>query len=199
MHPTTLRTEAFAAVLGLLTLLRGKPNGADYFDPSPRGVAGSFIALIVSGAIMIGFFSFASAQQQAGMGSLGTLLIDMLGYAAQIGIAYAAFGLFDRQNRFLAYLTADNWVTALFVIVLIAASVIAAFGGAMMLGPAAGNTITSMILVIWIVLIVCRLILAVNILRFVVGLTAGQLILVIVGQVVALVFSIGILGGVMGV
>lgn len=179
---TTLLDELKAAGRGCLALLIGDRQASSYFDFSLRGLVGSFIAfLLVSAAtafLVPLLLGGGNPPGEATRGIISTLLL--------LAVKDGASWLFLRQNGrldgFVPLLVADNWVNVFGAVI---GAIVAAVAG------------PSDILLLGMGLVV--IIVEVNIARLIVTLSAWQIALFIVVQLVAssvgvfLLFAFGIL------
>jgi hypothetical protein len=107
--PTTIIDETIAAARGVASLLVGDRRAAGHFDFSPRGVVGSFIALLVALAVGV-YMPLPVGDDAAAMpSSTQEVLIDGLVFALQLGVAALLLRLLKRQDGFVPYLVAGNW------------------------------------------------------------------------------------------
>lgn len=194
MAQTSLNTEARMAFRGTLALLRARQDAGGYFDPSLRGLVGSFIGLVIATGLMIAFFSLGASVSEAGASPFHMLVTDVAAYGAQTGVGWVMLGMFGARERFIHYLCADNWISALIVFALVVGSLAATFGGALVFGPSGGNAITALVLTIWFGLLGARVWLSIGVLRIIAGLSGGQVAGVIIAQIVAMFLVLGLLG-----
>lgn len=196
MAGSSLAQEALDAWHGTLRLMGGKPEAPGYFDMSRRGLYGSFIALILSGAAMGALLAYGEGQAEAPPGdSLFSLFVDVAAYGAQVLVAWIAFGVFGRRERFEPFLVVDNWVSAISVVALIAVTVGGALGALTLVGPTGGEAAANAVLIGWLVVVLARLALLANTLRLVVGLSGGRIAITIAGQLLAILMIMGLITG----
>jgi hypothetical protein len=172
----TFLEEATDAARGVWALLLGRSDAARYFDFSPRGIVGSFIALVLAAAVSIFGPQVLGVPAPAGAATSAAILAALL-FAIQIGAAYVVLQVMGRLDGFTPYLVADNWVN-LFVS-LFGAVCIVIFGGDVML----------------LVIGLMSIIIEINIARRIVTLAPAQVAIFIVAQVAAQLIGLLLLGG----
>ena len=159
-----------AAGRGVMGLLVGDRQAGSYFDLSNRGLAGSFIALLLITAlnavlpIVLGSESESIARN---------VLTVVLLFVLQIGFSIIVLRQVNRMDGLVPYLVADNWAT--FFLTLVSAALAAA-------GFANDFTL--------IVLGVIVIIVEVNIARLIVTLPPLQIAMFLIAQLVGV--SIGL-------
>ena len=171
--------EARNAARGAWALVLGRQDAAQYFDFSPRGLIGSFIALVLAVAVSVFGPQFLGVPSPSGAGASMTLLAALV-LALQIGAAYVVLNKLGRLDGFLPYIVADNWVN--FYVSLIGALGIVVLGGS-----------DIMLLVVGIVSIIVEI----NIARRIVTLAPMQIAIFIVAQIAAQLLGLLVLGGVL--
>lgn len=161
---------------GSWRILIGRRDASTYFTTDMRGLVSSFIALLFS----VGFTLAMSAmvpQAEGMLSSFAVFFTNAVLYAMLVAASWVTLRLLGFLDRFVAYLTADNWVNAVISVVLA------------LLGPIlAGND--GMLVVALIVGLVARI----NIARLVVGLKAWGVVALIVGQAVGMMIGLMIVG-----
>jgi hypothetical protein len=170
---TTIVEEMTAAARGVLALIVGNRRAADYFDFSPRGLAGSFVAFLAVTAInaMLPPLLGASGPQASVFRSVASVAIL---FAFQIAFSVIALRQLKRLDGFVPYLVADNWAT-FFVTIVSTVLVMMGFGGDLA------------IIVIGILVIIIEI----NIARLIVTLSPLQIAIFLIAQLVGV--SIGLL------
>ena len=159
-----------AAGRGVIGLLIGDRQAGSYFDLNHRGLAGSFIALLLITAlnavlpIVLGSESESIARN---------VLTVVLLFVLQIGFSIIVLRQVNRMDGLVPYLVADNWAT--FFLTLVSAALAAA-------GFANDFTL--------IVLGVIVIIVEVNIARLIVTLPPLQIAMFLIAQLVGV--SIGL-------
>ena len=142
----------------------GRPDALSRFDFSQRGLAGSFIALIVAFVVFTAITEMGAAARQT-MSPAGQLFIT--------GTLIAA--------RFIA------------VGGLVGVTFCVAFAGALMLGPTAGETLVAIILTLWAAIAIATFIAEINILRIIAGLRGSEVVMVLAAQLFAMILAVFIL------
>lgn len=189
---STLLEEAGRAVGGMLRLVLGRRDATSRFDFSQRGLAGSFIALIVAFVVFTAITGMGAAVRQT-MSPTGQLFIIGTLVAARFVALRISLPRLDALHAFRPVMVASNWVNAIAVGGLVAATFCLAFVGALMLGPTAGETLVAIILTLWVAIAIATFVAEVNILRLVAALGGGEIVMVLAAQVFALILAIFIL------
>jgi uncharacterized membrane protein len=83
-------------------------------------------------------------------------------------------------------MVASNWASAILFAAIVPITFGTAFIGALVLGPASGNTLVSFILTLWAALSLALVVIEVNILRIVARLRATEIVLALAGQLFAI-------------
>ena len=188
----TLLEEAGRAVGGMLRLVLGRRDATSRFDFSQRGLAGSFIALIVAFVVFTAITGMGAAVRQT-MSPTGQLFIIGTLVAARFVALRISLPRLDALHACRPVMVASNWVNAIAVGGLVAATFCLAFVGALMLGPTAGETLVAIILTLWVAIAIATFVAEVNILRLVAALGGGEIVMVLAAQVFALILAIFIL------
>jgi len=155
--------EVLSAARGVAGLVVGDRSASRRFDPTPHGLVGSFIGLLVVTAI--------SAYLPVLLGQKGALLRAIAGYALLFACQAACSGIvlaqLKRLDGFVPYLVADNWASVFVTI------------GATLLGLAGlDGELLSLPLAVLVIVI------AVNIARLVVVLPPLQVAMFVIAQLV---------------
>lgn len=174
---STFLQEARDAARGTWALVLGRQDAARFFDFSPRGVVGSFIALVISIGITVFGPQLMGVPSQQGVAGSMALLTGLL-LVMQIGAAYIVLQMMGRADGFMPYLVADNWVNA-YVSLAGAVSVILLGGSDVML----------------LIMAILAIVVEVNIARRIVTLAPMQIVIFIVAQVGANFIGLLFLGG----
>jgi hypothetical protein len=170
---TTLFEELTAAGRGVLALIVGDRRASDYFDFSRRGLAGSFIALLIAQLIAAYGPILLGERPAPGVITKAMIMVAIL-FAAQVGCSAIVLRQIGRLDGLGPYLVADNWAT--FYITLLSAILSQiGFGGEVAL------------FVIGILVIVVEI----NIARVIVTLSALQIAMFLIAQLVGV--SIGLI------
>jgi hypothetical protein len=171
---STFIEEMMAAGRGVIGLLTGDRQAGTYFDLSQRGLAGSFIALLLITAlnavlpIVLGSESESIAR--------GVITVVLL-FGLQLGFSMIVLRQVNRMDGLIPYLVADNWAT--FFLTLVSAALAAA-------GLANDFTL--------IVLGVIVIIVEVNIARLIVTLPPLQIAMFLIAQLVGVSIGLVIIG-----
>jgi len=159
-----------AAGRGVLALFVGNRQAGGYFDLTPRGLAGSFIALLLVSVLNAAMPTIMGIEDDS---ITRALLVVAILFAMQLGFAAIVLRQVRRQDGFLPYLVADNWAT--FFLTLISTALVAA-------GLANDFTLVALGVVVIVV--------EVNIARLIVTLTPLQIAMFLIAQMVGV--SIGL-------
>jgi hypothetical protein len=173
-RPTFLE-ELMAAGRGVIALLTGDRKAAGFFDLSQRGLATSFIALLIAVAIRAFLPIVVSQVHDSALSSVAQYAIL---FVAQLGFTLIVLNQIKRMDAFASYLIADNWVT-FFLTLILAALVAAGLGGDV-------DTADGIAIVFGIILIIIE----VNIGRLVMGLPPLQIAMLIIAQIVGLLIGV---------
>lgn len=166
--------EAANASRGCIALITGKRDASIYFDFSQRGLVGSLIAALVAillagfGPVLVGLDLPAGTATQS-------VVVNAVLFVAQAGMAAIVLRQMGRQDGFIPYLVASNWVTLLSAVLLLISTL---FGG---IG-----------LVILLAIAVMALLTFINIGRFIVTLAPLQIGLLFISQAVGVFLALGI-------
>ncbi len=166
--------ELMAAGRGVIGLLIGNRQAGSYFDISRRGLAGSFIALLIIVAIATYLPILTIKDHDSAVVALGQYGIF---YALQLGCTVIVLRQIKRLDALNAYLVGDNWISFFVSLIVLA---LGAFG----LG---GDVFTT------IVFGIVGLVLEVNLCRIILQLPPVQIALLIVAQAVGLLIAGGII------
>ncbi|MCW5722604.1 MAG: hypothetical protein KIS86_15815 [Devosia sp.] len=172
--PQTFIDEALNAARGFVALVAGKHNAAAFFDFSPRGLVGSLIAVLVAvlvagfGPMLLGIPVPAGAPTQS-------IIVNGLLFAAQAGMAWIVLRQMGRQDGFVPYLVATNWVTLASGLLLLLSTVFGEMGLVLLLG-----------------VVIVALLTFVNIGRFIVTLSPLQIGLLFISQAVGVFLALGV-------
>lgn len=166
--------EAAHAVSGTIALVTGKRDASTYFDFSQRGLVGSLIAVLVAmllagfGPLVLGFDVERGAATQS-------IVVNAVLFVAQAAMAYLVLRQMGRQDGFIPYLVASNWVTLLSAVLLLVSTMFGEVGLILLLGIAIVAILTF-----------------VNIGRFIVTLAPLQIALLFVSQAVGVFLALGV-------
>jgi hypothetical protein len=171
---STFVEEMMAAGRGVIGLLTGDRQAGSYFDLSNRGLAGSFIALLLITAL--------NAVLPIILGSEGDsitrgVVTVVLLFALQLGFSVIVLRQVNRMDGLVPYLVADNWAT--FFLTLISAAL-----------AAAGLANDLSLIVLGVVVIIVE----VNIARLIVTLPPLQIAMFLIAQLVGVSIGLAVIG-----
>lgn len=189
---STLVKEAGWAIGGAWRLVLGRRDALNWFDFSQRGLAGSFIPLVLAFVVFTGFTGMGAAAGPT-LSPAGQLFICGALIAARFVALRLVLPRLDALHAFRPIMVASNWTNAIAVGGLVMVTFCVAFVGALILGPAAGETLVSMILTVWATIAIAAILAEINILRLVAGLNGGEVIMVLGAQIVTLIVAVFIL------
>lgn len=166
--------EAASAIRGCVALITGKRDASAYFDFSQRGLVGSLIATVVAvmlagfGPVLFGIHMPAGAATQS-------VIVNGVLFVAQAGMAALVLRQMGRQDGFIPYLVASNWVTLVSAVLLLISTLFGQVGIVLLLGIA-----------------IVALLTFINIGRFIVTLAPLQIAALFVSQAVGVFLALGI-------
>ncbi len=172
---STFLEELMAAGRGVIGLLVGDRKAGGAFDFSYRGLAGSFIALLVVTALNAVLPVMLGQRDPGGIGR--TVIIVAILFVLQLAFSAIVLRQLKRLDGLVPYLVADNWAT--FFVSLIAAAISAA--------GINGDPVT-------IVFVIVGIIIQVNIARLIVTLAPLQIAMFIVAQLVGVLIGLVLIG-----
>lgn len=176
----TFLEELTAAVQGCIALVTGKRDAPSYFDFSQRGLLGSLIAVVI-GVAIAGFGPLLVGVPLPQGAATQSIIVNAVLFLAQAGTAYIALRQMGRQDGFLPYFVASNWVT-----LVSAALLLLSF----LLGP------LGMFVLLAVVIIAIATF--INIGRLIVTLTPVQIGVLFVSQAVGVFLALGIVAVLLG-
>lgn len=163
-----------AAGRGVVGLLMGDRQAGAYFDFSPRGLAGSFIALFLVTALNAVLPIILGSENESITHNVITVALL---FALQLGFTVIVLRQVGRLDGLTPYLVADNWAT--FFLTLISAAIAAA---------GLANDVTLVMLGIVVIFI------EVNIARLIVTLPPLQIAMFIIAQLVGVSIGLALIG-----
>jgi hypothetical protein len=175
-RPSHIFEEMLAAARGIAAVAVGDRRAASFFDFSPRGLAGSFIAFLVATAFSA-YLPNLTGGPSAGIPTSRLVLMAGLLFAVQLGFSALVLRQLKRLDGFVPYLVADNWATFYVTVV---SSLLTLFG---LSSDAAVLLIGILVLVI-----------EINIGRLVVGLNGWQIAMLLVAQLVGVGLGLLLVG-----
>ncbi len=171
---STFVEEMMTAGRGVIGLLMGDRAAGNFFDLSNRGLAGSFIALLLITALNAVLpIILGSESDSITRGVVTVVLLFVL----QVGFSVIVLRQVNRMDGLVPYLVADNWAT--FFLTLVSAALAAA-------GLANDFTL--------IVLGVVVIIVEVNIARLIVTLPPLQIAMFLIAQLVGVSIGLAVVG-----
>lgn len=179
-QPLSFAQEATYAANGSWRLLIGRREAPGYFSKDMRGLVSSFIALLLSVAVTLVFNAFV-APPETTLTSFDLFFSNAVLYLVLTGASWVALRILDVADKFVAYLSVDNWVNAILSVVL------AVLG---LVNPA-GDIVLFLALV-------AGLAARINNARLVVGLRAGGIVVLMVGQAIGVLIGLMMVGAILG-
>lgn len=177
---TTFLDELMSAARGCLALVVGNRQAPSFFDFSQRGLVSSLIATVI-GIALAGFGPMLTGIPLPPGAATQSVVVNGVLFVAQAVTAMIALRTMGRQDGFIPYLVASNWVTLASAIVLLAST---------LLGP------TGMIVLVAVAIL--ALATFVNIGRFIVTLTPLQIGLLFVSQAVGVFLALAVVAVFLG-
>lgn len=168
--------EMVAAARGIAAVAIGDRRAASFFDFSPRGLAGSFIAFLIATACSA-YLPNLTGGASAGVPTSRLVLMAGLLFAVQLGFSALVLRQLNRLDGFVPYLVADNWATFFVTAV---SSLLTLFG--------LSSDVT--VLVIGVLVLVIEI----NIGRLVVGLNGWQIAMLLIAQLVGVGLGLLLVG-----
>lgn len=172
--------ETRSAIVGSLRLIAGRRDAPGYFFTDLRGLASSFIALLVSVAVTF-VFSALVAPEGAGGSTFAALIQNALLYAGIMGGSWVVLRLTGLSEKFVAFVTVENWVNAIVSVVLAVVALV---------------TLSAELILI--LAVVIGFLARINNARLVVGMKAGQIVMLIVVQTIGMMIALLVVGAVFG-
>lgn len=176
----TLLEETRSAFAGTWRLIVGRRDAPGYFFTDMRGLASSFIALLVSVAVTF-LITALVAPAGSGISTFAALVQNALLYAGIMSASWVVLRLTGLTERFMAFVTVENWVNAL---VSIALAVVA--------------LVTVSAELILLLAVVIGFLARINNARLVVGMKAGQIVMLIVVQTIGMLIALLAVGALYG-
>ena len=163
-----------AAGRGVISLLVGDRQAGSYFDFSRRGLAGSFIALLLITALNAILPIILGNEAES---ITRNVVMVVLLFVLQLGCSAIVLRQIGRLDGLVPYLVADNWATFFLTLVMSAIA-------------AAGFTSDFTLVVLAVVVIFVE----VNIARLIVTLPPLQIAMFIIAQLVGVTIGLGLIG-----
>ena len=177
---TSFLDELKAATRGCVALLVGNRQAASYFDFSQRGLVSSLIAAVIAVGLA-GFGPLLIGVPMPSGAATESVIVNGLLFVVQALTAYIALRQMGRQDGFIPYLVASNWITLASAVLLLLST---------LLGP-----IGIAVLVLVVILALTSFI---NIGRFIVTLTPMQIGLLFLSQAVGVFVALGFIAVLIG-
>jgi hypothetical protein len=171
---STFIEEMMAAGRGVIGLLTGDRQAGSYFDLSERGLAGSFIALLLVTALNAVLPIMLGSEGESI--TRGVVMVALL-FVLQLGFSIIVLRQIGRMDGVVPYLVSDNWAT--FFLTLVSAALSAS-------GLANDLTLIALGVVVIIV--------EVNIARLIVTLPPLQIAMFIIAQLVGVAIGLVLIG-----
>ena len=172
---STFIEEMMAAGRGVIGLLTGDRNAGSYFDLGQRGLAGSFIALLLVTGLNAVLPTILGANDSGGI-FRGVLMVALL-FGLQVAFSAIVLRQLKRLDGLVPYLVADNWAT--FFLTLISGAIAAA---------GVANDFTLIVLGIIVIIV------EVNIARLIVTLSPLQIAMFLIAQLVGVSIGLALIG-----
>jgi hypothetical protein len=118
---------------GAWRMMTGRPDGLDMLDLSVDGFWNSFFAIVIAfPALVVGWVSAANGLGGESLGGRVSVLvrlgmIDMLTWIVPIALLAAVARPFGIAHRFVPYVVATNWASALFIWIMLPPAVVNLF------------------------------------------------------------------------
>jgi hypothetical protein len=177
---TTFLDELMAAARGCVALLIGNRQAPSYFDFSQRGLIGSLIAVTIA-IDLAGFGPRLTGIDLPPGAATQSIIVNAALFVAQALTAFVALRQMGRQDGFIPYLVASNWVTLASALLLLAST---------LLGPAGVSILVRVVIL--------ALATFINIGRFIVTLTALQIGILFISQAVGVFLALAVVAVILG-
>ena len=129
----TFLEETRTAVQGCIALILGRADAPAHFDFSQRGLVGSLIAVVV-GLAIAGFGPFLAGAALPAGAATQSIIVNAALFVAQAGTAYIALRQMGRQDGFLPYMVASNWITLVSAVLLLLSLLLGPVGVIVLIG-----------------------------------------------------------------
>lgn len=177
---TTFLDELKLAGRGCVALVLGKREASTYFDFSERGLVGSLIATVIAIALA-GFGPLLIGAPLPPGAATQSIVVNAALFVAQAATAFVALRQMGRQDGFVPYLVATNWVTLASAVLLLLSTI---------LGPAG--------IMILVLVVIVALATFINIGRFIVTLTGLQIGILFISQAVGVFLALAVVAVLLG-
>ncbi|WP_240232096.1 hypothetical protein [Devosia lacusdianchii] len=180
-QPTaTFLDEVMTAARGCVALVIGNRQAPSYFDFSQRGLIGSLIAVVIA----IGLAGFGPMLIGANLPpgtATQSIIVNAALFLAQAGTGFVALRQMGRQDGFVPYMVASNWVTLASAVLLLLSTLLGALG-----------------IVVLILVVIVAIATFINIGRLVVTLTPLQIGILFVSQAVGVFLALAVVAVLIG-
>ena len=176
----TFLEELTTAMQGCIALVTGRRDAPSYFDFSQRGLMGSLIAVVI-GIALAGFGPLLIGVALPQGAATQSITVNAVLFLTQAGTAYVALRQMGRQDGFLPYLVASNWVTLVSAIMLLLSFFLGPLGMFVLIG-----------------VVVVAIATFINIGRLIVTLTPMQIGILFVSQAVGVFLALAIVAVLLG-
>lgn len=180
-QPTsTFLDELMAAARGCVALVLGRREAVSYFDFSQRGLVGSLIATVIAIGLA-GFGPLLTGVPLPAGAATQSIIVNGALFLAQAATAFIALRQMGRQDGFVPYLVASNWVTLISALLVVLST---------LLGPTG--------IVILALVVIVALATFINIGRFIVTLTPLQIGILFISQAVGVFVALAVVAVLLG-
>lgn len=177
---TTFLDELMSAARGCVALLVGNRQAPSYFDFSQRGLVGSLIATVI-GIALAGFGPLLTGIDLPAGAATQSVVINGVLFVAQAATAFIALRQMGRQDGFIPYLVASNWVTLASAVLLLISTILGPLG-----------------FILLVLVVILALASFINIGRFVVTLTGLQIGILFISQAVGVFLALAVMAVIIG-
>jgi len=171
----TFAEEALNAVRGCWALIVGRRDASSWFDFSQRGLVSSLVAVLLA-LLLAGFGPMLLGVPVPPGAPTQSIVMNGVLFVAQAAMAWLVLRQMGRQDGFVPYLVATNWVTLISGALLLLS---------LLFGEAG--------LVVLLAIVIVALMTFINIGRFIVTLKAMQIVLLFISQAVGVFLALGML------
>lgn len=172
----TLLEETRSAFGGTWRLIIGRRDAPGYFFTDMRGLASSFVALLVS-VVVTFLISALVAPAGSGISTFAALVQNALLYGGIMSASWVVLRLTGLTEKFTAFVTVENWVNAIVSIVLAFVALV---------------TVSAELILVLAVIV--GFLARINNARLVVGMTVFQIIMLIVVQTIGMFIALVAVG-----
>lgn len=166
--------------MGSWRLIVGRRDAAAYFFTDMRGLASSFIALLVS--VLVTFLiSALVAPAGAGGSTFVALIQNALLYGGIMGGSWVVLRLTNLTDRFVAFVTVENWINAIVSVILAVVALV---------------TLSAELILL--LAVVIGFLARINNARLVVGMKASQIVMLIIVQTIGMMIALLAVGALYG-